>query len=90
MRDVRSVLEVIVVRQVIVPLLILPIVLLSSLSAVASQVVLIEAMMPPAVLAVVYASWFGFNSQKAATTVTVGTLLLLPELPVILSLLGGK
>jgi len=90
MRDVRSALEVVAVRQVIVPLLILPIVVLSNLSAVASQVVLIEAMMPPAVLAVVYASWFGVDSQKAATTVTVGTLLLLPELPLILLLVGWK
>jgi predicted permease len=88
MRDVRSTLEVVAVRQVIVPLLILPIVVFSGLSAVASQVVLIEAMMPPAVLAVVYASWFGFNSEKAATIVTVGTLLLLPELPLLLLMIG--
>jgi len=84
MRDVGSALEVVAIRQVIVPLLILPIVVFSGLSPVASQVVLIEAMMPPAVLAVVYASWFGFNSEKAATIVTVGTLLLLPELPLLL------
>ena len=86
-KDVRSTLEVIAIRQIIVPLLALPIVFFSGLSALASQVLLIEAMMPPAVLSVVYAGWFRFNSEKAATIVTLGTLLLLPELPFVLLLL---
>jgi predicted permease len=34
--------------------------------------------MPPAVLTVVYAKNFNLDSEKAATIVTVGTLLLLP------------
>jgi predicted permease len=86
-RDVRSTLEVVAVRQVIVPLLTLSIVVFSGLSALASQVLLIEAMMPPAVLSVVYAGWFRFNVEKAATIVTLGTLLLLPELPIVLLLI---
>ena len=86
-RDVRSTLEVVAVRQIIVPLLTLPIVVFSSLSALASQVLLIEAMMPPAVLSVVYAGWFKFNIEKAATIVTLGTLLLLLELPIVLLLI---
>lgn len=85
-RDLRSALEIVAIRQIIVPLLTLPILILCSLSPVAFQVILIEAMMPPAVLTVVYAGWFGLNSGKAATIVTVGTLLLLPEIPLMLLL----
>jgi len=86
-RDMRSALEVVAIRQFIVPIITLPIVIFSGLSVIASQVFLIEAMMPSAVLTVVYAGWFGFNSEKAATIVTLGTLLLLPELPLVLLLL---
>ncbi len=81
LKDVRAALEVVAVRQVIVPLLIVPILLLSGLSAIPFRVVLLEALMPPAVLTVVYAGGFGLDSKRAATIVTVGTLLLLPLLP---------
>ena len=86
-RDARSTLEVVAVRQVIVPLLTIPIVVFSGLSGLASQVLMIEAMMPPAVLSVVFAGWYRFDSEKAATIVTLGTLLLLPELPLVLLLI---
>jgi len=43
--------------------------------------------MSPAVLNVVYAGWFKFNIEKTATIVTLGTLLLLPELPIVLLLI---
>lgn len=81
LKDVRGALEVVAVRQVIIPLLMVPTVLLSGLSGVPSRIVLLEAFMPPAVLAVAYAGGFGLESERAATIVTVGTLILLPALP---------
>jgi len=86
--DVRAALEVVAIRQVIVPLLMVPIVFLSGLSAIPSRIVILEALMPPAVLTVAYAGGFGLDSERAATIVTVGTLLLLPVLPFVPLLLS--
>jgi len=80
-KDVRAAFEVVAIRQVIVPAVMVPIVLLSGLSAIPSRIVMLEALMPPAVLTVAFAGGFGLNWEKAATIVTVGTLLLLPVLP---------
>jgi predicted permease len=45
-------------------------------------------MMPPAILAVVYAAGFDLDIETASTTVTVGTLLLLPLIPFLPFILG--
>ncbi len=76
--EMRDALEVFAVRQVIVPLMIFVFLIILGLSKVTSQVILLEAMMPPAVLTVVFAANFELDSETAATIVTVGTLLLLP------------
>jgi hypothetical protein len=86
--DVKSALNVIGIRQVAVPLLIIPLVLLSGLSHIPASIVILESLMPPAVLTVVYATSFGLDAEKAATIVTVGTLLLLPLVPFLPMLLG--
>jgi predicted permease len=67
--------------------LLVPLLTIYSILTVPSQALLIEAMMPPAVLSVVYAGWFKFNVEKTAKIVTLGTLLLLPELPIVLLLI---
>jgi predicted permease len=41
-------------------------------------VLFIEALMPSAVIMVVYATDFGLDSESAATVVTLGTVILLP------------
>ena len=86
--DVRSALNVIGIRQVIVPILVLPLVLLSGLSPLPARVVILESLMPPAVLTVVYATSFGLDAERAATIVTVGTLMLLPLIPFLPLLFG--
>jgi predicted permease len=86
--DVRTALNVVVVRQLIIPLLILPIILISTLSIIPAQVLFLESLMPPAILAVVYASGFDLDVEIASTTVTVGTLLLLPLIPFLPFILG--
>jgi predicted permease len=86
--DVRTALNVIAIRQLIIPLLVLPIILFSTLSQLPIQVLILESLMPPAVLAVVYASGFDLDVEIASTTVTVGTLLLLPLVPILALVLG--
>jgi len=88
LKDVRAALDVVAIRQVIIPLLMVPVVLVSGLSAIPSRIVLLEAFMPTAVLTVAYAGGFGLESDRAATIVTVGTLLLLPVLPFVSLLLA--
>ncbi|MFW9962282.1 MAG: AEC family transporter [Candidatus Sifarchaeia archaeon] len=88
LRDIRTALNVVVVRQLIIPLVIIPIVLISTLSQIPIQVLILESLMPPAVLTVVYASGFNLDVEIASTTVTVGTLLLLPLIPLIPLILG--
>jgi predicted permease len=81
--EVRSAIEVFSIRQVVVPLVILILLLGFGLSTTANKVVFIEAMMPPAVINVVFASSFELDSETAATVVTAGTLLLLPIIPLL-------
>jgi predicted permease len=86
--DVRIALNVIAIRQMIIPLIVLPIILLSTLSSIPLQVLILESLMPPAILTVVYASGFDLDVEIASTIVTVGTLLLLPVIPFLPFILG--
>jgi len=86
--DVQTALNVIAIRQLIVPLLVIPIILLSTLSPIPLQVLILESLMPPAILTVVYASGFDLDVEIASTIVTVGTLLLLPVIPFLPLILG--
>jgi predicted permease len=86
--EVKAALEVVSIRQILVPLIMIPIIILSGLSHLPSSIIILEALMPPAVLTVVYATSFELDAEKAATIVTVGTLLLLPIVPFIPFLLG--
>ena len=81
--DVRKALNVVAVRQLVIPLLILPVILLSALSQIPKQVLLLESLMPPAILTAVYAANFDLDVEIASTTVTLGTLLLLPVIPIL-------
>lgn len=86
--DVRTALNVVAIRQLIVPLLVLPIILFSTLSQVPIQVLILESLMPSAILTVVYASGFDLDVEIASTIVTVGHLLLLPLIPILSFILG--
>ena len=79
---IRTALEVISVRQLIVPIIIISLAFLFSLSPDTRSAVIIEALMPPAVLTVVYAAGFNLDAETAATLVTIGTLFLLPVIPI--------
>jgi predicted permease len=86
--DVIGGLEVAAVRQLMVPILIAVLLLFLGLSELATKVVIIEALMPPAVFTVVFAGRLKLDTESAATAVTVGTLLLLPVVPLLPFLLG--
>lgn len=86
--DVIGGLEVAAVRQLLVPILIGVLLLFLGLSELATKVVIIEALMPPAVFTVVFAGGLKLDTESAATAVTVGTLLLLPMVPLLPFLLG--
>ncbi len=86
--DVRTALNVVAIRQLIIPLLVLPIILFSTLSQVPIQVLILESLMPPAILAVVYVSGFDLDVEIASTIVTVGHLLLLPFIPILALIMG--
>ncbi len=86
--DVRTALNVVVIRQLIIPLLVLPIIIFSTLSQVPIQVLILESLMPSAILTVVYASGFDLDVEIASTIVTVGHLLLLPLIPILSFILG--
>ena len=81
--EIRAALEVVGIRQVLVPLITIPLILISGLSQVSQSIIILEVLMPPAILTVVYAKGFNLDYEKAATIVTVGTLLLLPIIPFI-------
>ncbi len=74
----RSAIEVISIRQVLVPAVIGAVLFVLGLSDLTARVILLEALMPPAVLTVTYANRFKLDAETAATTVTVGTLLFMP------------
>ena len=76
--EIRAALEVIGIRQILIPILVIPLVIFSGLAQLPASILILESLMPPAVLTVVYAKSFNLDSEKAATIVTVGTLLLLP------------
>jgi len=76
--EIRAALEVVGIRQILIPILVIPVILLSGLAQLPASILILESLMPPAVLTVVYAKSFNLDSEKAATIVTVGTLLLLP------------
>ncbi|TFG33013.1 hypothetical protein EU528_01545 [Candidatus Thorarchaeota archaeon] len=76
--EIRAALEVVGIRQFLIPLMVFPVIAFSGLSQLPASILVLEALMPPAVLTVVYAKSFKLDSEKAATIVTVGTLLLLP------------
>ncbi len=86
--DVRTALNVVAIRQLIIPLLVLPIILFSTLSQIPIQVLILESLMPSAILTVVYASGFDLDVEIASTIVTVGHLLLLPLIPILSFILG--
>ncbi|MFW9861652.1 MAG: AEC family transporter [Candidatus Thorarchaeota archaeon] len=86
--DVIGGLEVAAVRQLIVPIMIVILLFLFALSDLATKVVFIEALMPPAVFTVVFAGGLKLDTESAATAVTIGTLLLLPVVPILPFLLG--
>lgn len=86
--ELRSTLQVFSVRQVIVPIVIGLFLFIIPLSPLTKDVLLLEAMMPPAVFTVIFASAFELDVKSAATIVTVGTILLLPVVPFIPLLLG--
>jgi len=76
--EIRESLEVVVIRQFLIPILVIPLVFFSGLPPLPVSIIILESLMPPAVLTVVYAKSFNLDSEKAATIVTIGTLLLLP------------
>jgi predicted permease len=86
--DIIDGIQVAAVRQIIVPFLIGVLLLFLGLSDLAAKVVIIEAFMPPAVLTVVFAGGLKLDTESAATAVTIGTLLLLPMVPILPFLLG--
>jgi len=86
--DIRTALNVVVIRQLVIPLLVLPIILLSTLSQIPIQVLILESLMPPAILTVVYVSGFDLDVEIASTVVTIGTFLLLPLIPILPFILG--
>ncbi|NHI83110.1 MAG: hypothetical protein EAX81_02230 [Candidatus Thorarchaeota archaeon] len=86
--NLREALRVVFVRQVLVPTITIPLLLLFALSAATTQVVMLEAIMPTAVLNVVYAGAFDLETETVATIVTIGTILLLPVIAFIPFFLG--
>ncbi len=76
------------IRQLLVPAATFLLLTIMPVSTVTKSVLLLEAMMPPAVLTVVYSSNFGLDSDTAAALVTVGTVLLLPVVPLMPLMLG--
>ncbi|MHA1770865.1 MAG: AEC family transporter [Candidatus Thorarchaeota archaeon] len=79
--DIKSAIPPIAIRQAVVPLIIAFLLVLIAPPLVTGQVLLLEAMMPPAVITVVFATALKLDSEAAATVVTIGTILLLPVIP---------
>ncbi len=86
--EIRAALEVVGIRQFLIPIITIPIIIFSGLSHLPASILILEALMPPAVLTVIYAKSFNLDSEKASTIVTVGTLFLLPIIPFIPLLLS--
>ncbi|MHA1959064.1 MAG: AEC family transporter [Candidatus Thorarchaeota archaeon] len=77
----RSALRVFSIRQVVIPIMTLFLLQLVTLSDTTASVLFLEAMMPPAVLTVIFAGGFHLDAEIAASIVTVGTMLMLPVVP---------
>jgi predicted permease len=84
----RLVLEAIGVRQLVVPVATGLLLLMSGLSVVTRNVILLQAMMPPAVITAIFAAGFKLDSESASSIVTLGTILLLPVVPLMFLLFG--
>jgi len=84
----KRALEMIGIRQVMIPIIFFVVLPLLPLSDFVTRVLLIQAIMPAAVLTVVYSEAFDLDAKLAAMTVTLGTFLVLPAIP-FLSLLVG-
>ena len=85
---VRMAIESISIRQLIVPVVVGILLLFAGLSDITSRVLLLEAMMPAAVITAIFAGSFKLDSETASTIVTIGTLLLLPIVPFMPLLFG--
>lgn len=86
--DARTAIDAILVRQLVVPAIVITLLLFMGLSEVTTKVLILEAMMPSAVTTVVYAAGLNLDSELTATVVTVGTLLLLPAIPILWFIVG--
>jgi predicted permease len=86
--DARTALDAILVRQLVVPVIVVVLLLFMGLSEVTTKVLILEAMMPSAVTTVVYTAGLNLDSELTATVVTVGTLLLLPVIPLLWFMIG--
>ncbi len=84
----KYVIETIATRQLIVPVVVGLLLLLTDLSPLVQDVILLQAMMPAAVFTVVYATALGLDSESVATIVTTGTLVLLFAVPIMPLLFG--
>lgn len=70
--------EAIGVRQLIVPLVVGFLLVLTGLPSLLNNVIILEALAPAAVFTVVYSTALSLDSESAASVVTLGTLLFLP------------
>jgi predicted permease len=75
---IKLTIESISVRQLFVPVIIGILLLIAGLSHITTQVLLLEAMMPAAVITAIFAGSFKLDAEISASIVTIGTLLLLP------------
>ncbi|NWF95701.1 MAG: AEC family transporter [Candidatus Thorarchaeota archaeon] len=85
---VRSTAKVLVIRQVLVPLAVALLLIVLTPTPVTRMVLLIEAMMPPAVITVALSTSFGLDYEAAATAVILGTVVFLPLVPLIPLIIG--
>jgi predicted permease len=74
----RHVYEAIAVRQLIVPLTVGILLLLTGLPKLLNSVIILQALTPAAVFTVVYSTALSLDSESAASIVTLGTFLFLP------------
>ena len=81
--NIRSVISVVTIRQILIPLMFIPLVFILSLSKIVAQILVIESLMPPAIIAVAFSSSLELDTETAATIVTLGTIMILPVIPFI-------
>ncbi len=83
MSHIRTAIETVAVRQFIVPIVVFLVLLVIPVTSVTRAILVLQAMMPAAVITVIFATALELDSEMAATIVTLGTLLLLPVVPII-------